>query len=80
MSLFASTAFMEPLTSIAVDWMARNLYYSSNKSIGVIKLDGGDSYYHQILRSNFDATPKALVVNPAAGSVAFMLSFRCVDC
>lgn len=63
------TRWQEP-SSIAIDWMARNLYYSSDLSIGVIRIDGKENYHRQLL--TFNQTPTSLVVHPKIGFVLFV--------
>lgn len=66
-SIFAPTALSQEPSSIAIDWMARNLYYSSDLSIGVIRIDGKENYHRLLL--SFNQTPTSLVVHPKIGSL-----------
>ena len=59
--ILSSTA--DSLTGVAVDWVARNLYWSSEQSVTMSRLDGSS----QRVIVWKDVQPLAIAVDPVRG-------------
>ena len=72
-SQFMPSLFSGYVSSIAIDWLARNLYWADTKAgtIEVMKLDG-EHKYEKVLLSNTGkasdcAKPVAIALDPTRG-------------